>query len=353
MIPFYDPKKSYYENFEEGPFGIFADGKVFKDAGEPQEEIFGHKVYLPIGIPAGPLLNGKFIKAALDKGFDLPMQKTVRTRERKSHPWPNVLSVKIDGYLDPENTDQKLVADGNFTQPISITNSFGNPSYNPDVWQPDISEAVKYAKKGQLVSASFEGTNWDQGSLQDYIDDWILGARLLKETGVGFIEMNFSCPNEGTTNLLCFDVDKSQKIAAAIKNEIGDTPLVVKMAYFEAKLLKNFITALGNIVDGFAAINTISTTIVDSKGEQALPGEGRLRSGVCGHAVKKAGVTMTRRMKKLREELEMKFTIIGVGGVTVPEDYFEYRDAGADAVMSATGAMWNPGLAQDIKKAHH
>ena len=31
-------------------------------------------------------------------------------------------------------------------------------------------------------------------------------------------------------------------------------------------------------------------------------------------------------------------------------DFFEYRDAGADIVMSATGAMWNPYLARDIKE---
>jgi dihydroorotate dehydrogenase len=41
---------------------------------------------------------------------------------------------------------------------------------------------------------------------------------------------------------------------------------------------------------------------------------------------------------------------VGVGGVTVPEDFEEYRAAGADIVMSATGAMWNPYLAKEIKE---
>ena len=45
------------------------------------------------------------------------------------------------------------------------------------------------------------------------------------------------------------------------------------------------------------------------------------------------------------------FAVIGVGGVTVPADYKEYREAGADVVMTATGAMWNPYLARDIKQA--
>ena len=39
---------------------------------------------------------------------------------------------------------------------------------------------------------------------------------------------------------------------------------------------------------------------------------------------------------------------MGVGGVVRPEDYRAYREAGANAVMSATGAMWNANLARDI-----
>jgi len=36
--------------------------------------------------------------------------------------------------------------------------------------------------------------------------------------------------------------------------------------------------------------------------------------------------------------------------VTTPDDYDEYKAAGADTVFSATGAMWNPSLAQQIKQ---
>jgi len=38
-----------------------------------------------------------------------------------------------------------------------------------------------------------------------------------------------------------------------------------------------------------------------------------------------------------------------VGGGGAPEDYRAYRAAGADAVMSATGAMWDAELARKIK----
>ena len=59
---------------------------------------------------------------------------------------------------------------------------------------------------------------------------------------------------------------------------------------------------------------------------------------------------MVKRLKEIREELGYKYKIIGVGGVENVSDFIEYRTNGADFVMSATGAMWNPYLAQEIKK---
>ena len=348
LTPFYDPSKTYEENYQQGPFGAFANGEVIENKGEPKFEIFGHKVYLPLGIPAGPLLNGNFIKAALDKGFDIPMQKTVRSRVRACHPWPNVLPVNIVGDI---KLNSAIHPKKNFEEPISITNSFGNPSRDPNFWQEDIRSAVAYAGRGQIVTASFEGTRWEGFSEEDYINDWVLCAKLLKETGVAFIEANLSCPNEGTSSLLCYDISKVEKIVRAIKKEIGDFPLVLKTSYFaDEALLHDFVGRFGNIVEGFASINTIQADVVDSEGKQVLPGEGRLKSGICGASVKWAGLEMVKRLKKLREELGYKYTIIGVGGVTTADDFFEYRDAGADVVMSATGTMWNPYLARDIKE---
>ncbi len=59
---------------------------------------------------------------------------------------------------------------------------------------------------------------------------------------------------------------------------------------------------------------------------------------------------MTRKFKKVRDEFEYAYAIVGVGGVFTPDDFLEYRNAGADIVMSVTGAMWNPYLAKEIKE---
>ena len=350
-VPFYDPAKSYLDNFEHGPFGLFADISPPSQTSKPKHQFLGHPVFAPFGIPAGPLINGKFVKAALDCGFDIPVYKTVRTHRYECHPWPNVLAVKVEGDLA---TDRTLIASHNYEEPLSITNSFGVPSFDPEFWQPDMADAAAYARPGQIVVGSFQGTLPENGSVASYLQDFVLGARLVKETGVKIIEVNLSCPNEGTANLLCFDIQRSRQVVEAIKGEIGNVPLVIKMAFYkDDDRLREFLREVGGVVDGIAAINTISAEILDEDGKQALPGAGRLRSGVCGSAVKWAGVAMATQLARLREELGQKFTIVGVGGAGNAAAFDEYRRAGADAVMSATSAMWNPMLAVEIKGQSH
>lgn len=350
--PFFDPHKTYYENWREGPFNGFADGVVFPVPEEARFSFFGHHVNYPLGIPAGPLVNGKFVNAALDKGFDIPVHKTVRSKTHPCNEWKNVLAADIPGDLTLDMAQKPIVVTSEFKEPLSITNSFGNPSYEPEVWMEDLMKSVEHAKHGQLVMCSFEGTKREGMTSDDYINDWANGMMMLVQAGMKVVEANFSCPNEGAAQLLCFDVPKVRAVAEAIKNKIGDTPLVIKIAYFGEDALKELVRETGSVVDGYSAINTIPAPVVNPDGSQALPGAHRARSGICGHAVKWAGLEMTRRLKALQDEYSMDYAIIGCGGVMTPEDFREYRDAGADVVMTATGAMWNPYLAQEIKAAY-
>jgi dihydroorotate dehydrogenase (NAD+) catalytic subunit len=349
LEPFYDPAKSYQDNFEHGPFGLFADTSRISPLKKPEYEFLGNKVYAPFGIPAGPLINGRYVRAALDMGFDIPVYKTVRTRKFASHAWPNVLAVKVEGDLA---LDRTLIASLDYSEPLSITNSFGVPSYDPDFWQPDMADAAQYAGAGQVVVGSFQGTLPENGSAASYIDDFALGARLVKETGVKIVEVNLSCPNEGTANLLCFDVPRARRVVEAIKNELGDVPLMIKLAYFKnEERLAQFVREVGPSVQAITSINTISAEVLDKNGQQALPGEGRLWSGVCGASVKWAGLNMVERLVRLRDELGLTFEIVGVGGAGDAAVFEQYRSVGADAVMSATAAMWNPKLGEEIRLA--
>jgi dihydroorotate dehydrogenase len=62
---------------------------------------------------------------------------------------------------------------------------------------------------------------------------------------------------------------------------------------------------------------------------------------------------MLARLQRARSDLNYKaeeFTLVGVGGVMSGQDALDYLKAGAEAVQSGTGAMWNPYLAQELKE---
>ena len=70
--------------------------------------------------------------------------------------------------------------------------------------------------------------------------------------------------------------------------------------------------------------------------------------GVSGSAIRELGLDFITEVTRLRHETHAKFSIIGMGGVMTEEDVLAYRQAGADAVQSATGACLNPELPTEI-----
>ena len=352
--PFYDPTKSYEENYEKGPFGALADGEKLERSGEPTHDFYGHKVYTPFGIPAGPLLNSAFCKAAFDKGFDVCVYKTVRSASFPSHPFPNVLAIHPQGDLSLDVLKQPITADASYAEPLSITNSFGVPSKDAHDWQEDAKKAVESAGPGQVLVMSFMGTVRPGQTEEEFVADYVEAAKLSLETGAKVLETNLSCPNIGNEGLVCYNLDVTEKVAKGIREVIGSTPLILKVGYYQDDAQIERLAEIAQAyASGISGINTLQAEIRDAKGEQALPGSpARLRSGVCGAGIKWAGLDFVRRLKAIKEKRGFTFSIEGVGGVMTAADYKEYRDAGADAVMSATGAMWNPYLAKEIYEAH-
>lgn len=348
--PFYDPTKSYEDNYDHGPFGGFSDGVVVPES-EPKFDFLGVSVGYPLGIPAGPLLNSAFCKAAFEKGFDICVYKTVRSGAFPCHPFPNVLSIHPEGDLTLAALSRPLIADTAYAEPLSITNSFGVPSKDASVWQEDVQKAIASARRGQVLVLSFMGTVREGQSQQDFIDDYALAAKLSHETGARVLETNLSCPNIGNEGLVCYNLDISEQVAKSIRKVIGNTPLILKVGYYRDDAeLERFAEIANEYADSVAGINTLQGEVRNAEGGQALPGSpARLRSGVCGAGIKWAGLDFVRRLKAIKEKRGFKFSIEGVGGVMTPADFKTYRDAGADTVMTATGAMWNPSLAQEIK----
>lgn len=350
--PFFDPLQSYEVNYDQGPSGAFADGVVVEQSDEPTHDFYGHKVYLPLGIPAGPLLNSAYCAAAFQKGFDVCVYKTVRSSTYPCHPFPNVLAIHPDGDLTIEKLKQPQIADTTYTDPLSITNSFGVPSKEPAVWQEDVKRAIAAAGKGQVLVLSFMGTVRPDQTEADFVEDYVSAAKLAHETGAPILETNLSCPNVGNEGLVCYNLDVTEKVAKGIRAAIGNTPFILKVGYYGNDAdMERLAEIADEYADGVSGINTLQAEVRNAAGEQALPGSpARLRSGVCGAGIKWAGLDFVRRMKAIKDKRGFTFALEGVGGVLSAADYQEYRAAGADSVMSATGAMWNPYLAKEVKQ---
>jgi dihydroorotate dehydrogenase len=353
---FYDPARTYDDNFDNGPFTVFEDEKPYTNKGEPEYTFLGKPIYSPLGIAAGPLLNSRHIKYVFSRGFDVNVYKTQRTVSFSANEFPNVLYLDIKGDLTIEKSKQALTgrsrAKGS-PKHFSITNSFGNPSRGPGFWVPDMKKALSSQRKGQLLIASVVGTVKKGFTDKDYFDDFAKAAQLAASTGVEAIEVNLSCPNVATEGILCYTPGSVLAITEGVKERIGKLPLILKLGYFsndQEKLLVKTLRDVGPYMSAVSAINTIPAPVVNENGDQALPGPNRLISGVCGSGIKWAGLDMVSRLSRIRKKLGLNFEIIGVGGVMSPKDFQQYRDMGADIVMTATGAMWNPLLAHEIKQ---
>lgn len=353
---FYDIYKSYEENFKLGPYGLKKLKKPIFKKNKTKYTFLGFPVNSSFGIPAGPLLNSKFVKSAFDFGFSVVHYKTQRSVPFLCNAYPNILFVDINGKLTLKKAETPLCIKKNVGKNptnYNITNSFGNPSKGPKYWINDMNNALKYAKNGQIMIASVVGTIQKGFTDKDYYNDFAKSASLAKETGAKIIELNLSCPNVANEGILCYSANAVEDICRITKKRIKNTKLLIKIGYFsedQEKLLETIVKSILPFIDGIAAINTISAPIVDENGKQALPGLNRLISGVCGATIRWAGLDMVKRLAKIRKKLKENFVIIGVGGVMTPKDYFDYRKAGSDLVQSATGAMWNPYLAYEIHK---
>lgn len=347
QVQLYDDQLGFEENKAKGPFGDYANIKQpYKNQGEPAYDFFGTPVYSPFGIGAGPLPTPRFIKAALDKGFDIVTLKNVRTDVFPLNPYPQVRPVNIDGDLDVSPGVKIQVAD-QYAERLAVANSFGIPSVAPSEWQPYLRESYKLPGKGQALLVSFQGIARGRGR-DDFVQDHVRGIELIKQTGDPIVEINLACPNEGEKVLACFDIDISTRIVTAVREANPDLKFLIKIAYFaDHEQLKGLVKNIGGLVDGITAINTIPMPTIDQAGREVFPG--REKAGISGAPIKWAALEMTKLLRQFREEFGFKYKIVSIGGVLSAQDFHEYRDAGADIVMSVTGAIWNPNLAAEIK----
>lgn len=349
-VPLYDINKSYLENAEEGPFVSFkVPQRDFPDESK-WLDFLGYKVASPIGVPAGPLLNSKWVDLSAQLGFDVVCYKTIRSQEHPGHALPNMVFVEADEQLIPESLPGHLLmrrSPPSEMGQLAVTNSFGMPSRSREYLSKDIARANSLLRRGQVMIVSVVGTPQPSG-YEGFIEDFVTVSVQAKEYGAKIIEVNFSCPNVASgEGCLYTSPHVVEEITKRIVAAIGEIPLIVKVGTFaDAESLKNTLLAVARGgAQAVCGINTISMKVYDPLSLEPALGPDRLTSGVCGNPIRQAAIDFTRSAREVIEKEKLGLVLMSTGGVVLPEHFDAFLNAGADVAMCASGMIWDPFIA--------
>lgn len=344
--PVYRLDRTWEQNAAEGPR---FEGSFPEVPKTPAKDFLGYSVGSRIGVAASLLMNERWFELYGRLGFDILTYKTIRSRARLAHPWPNWI------YLD--EPPAAVHADAQRPWPTidgvppaavaqTAAGSIGMPSSPPDVWRNDIRRCRALLRPGQVMIVSVVGTADADTTQQQIIDDFSTLAGEARDAGAHIVEMNFSCPNVGKRESEVYrDMETAGRIAAAARAAVGSLPLLVKVGPIEERQrMAELMQRLSGVVDGVVMINSPSRLIVDPSGASAF-GTKRERAGLMGGAVFDIASGCVRSAVELIRRDKLALRVLAVGGVNSVERIKAFADAGADAVLGASALAWDPYLA--------
>jgi dihydroorotate dehydrogenase len=338
----YDSTKSYRWNFDHAPRQTAR--ALTSDIAVPgQWNFLGLPVASPLGVAAGPLLNGDWCLHYAALGFDVLTYKTVRSGQRDCYPLPNLQPVRCDRMTDAQSRVAPCEA-----MHGSWAVSFGMPSSSPEKWRSDIERTRKQLSADKVLSVSVVGTIQPEWDLPRLAEDYAICARWAVESGADCIEANFSCPNVATCDgQLYQDADQSCLVATVIRDAIRSTPLIIKIGFVPPNLSpRPLVTALSGIADALSMTNSISAKVGISDGPLMFDGQPR---GICGAAIRDSSIDQIRRFADEIAGLKSPLKLIGVGGISAAAHVQSYLRAGAHACHLATSVMVDPSVGLRIR----
>ncbi len=335
----YDRQQSYDWNYRNPPHPVDIDIPPY-----PGTWLFCDlPVDSPLGVPAGPLLNGKWCLYYASLGFDVVTYKTVRSTERECYALPNLQPVACDVVTDAIS---ELPAIDNMQGSWAV--SYGMPSKSPAVWQEDVEFTRRQLPVGKILSVSVVASVQDGWSLDDIAHDYARCARWAVDSGADVVETNFSCPNVSTCDGQLYQhPSDAQVVAERVRQTIGNVPYVAKIGHVpSSEAAAELLNALTPSVSALAMTNSVATQV--RQGDNLLfDGE---RRGICGSAILDASISQTEMFDQLIRQSKSPVQLIGVGGIGGLTDVQRYLAAGAHACHIATAAMTNPETALQIRR---
>ena len=175
-------------------------------------------------------------------------------------------------------------------------------------------------------------------------EDYEATIRILNEgEGIAAYELNVSCPNVRYGGI-AFGQDPallSEVVAGA--RAASRRPLIVKLSPNVTSVAQMARAAEDAGADAISLVNTFLAMAIDPVTRR--PRISNVTAGLSGPAIKPIAVRMVYEVAQA-----VKIPIIGIGGISTPEDVVEFLLAGATAVEVGTANFWDPRACERLVK---
>jgi len=168
------------------------------------------------------------------------------------------------------------------------------------------------------------------------IDEYVELARILSDAeGVAAIELNISCPNikEGGITFGC-SLPGTHNVVAAVRKATR-LPIIPKLTPNVTDVASFARAAEDAGADALSLVNTFLAMAIDV--DTRRPKLTNIVGGLSGPAIRPIAVRMVYECRQA-----VKIPIIGMGGISDPEDVLEFMIAGATAVQVGTANFVDP-----------
>jgi dihydroorotate dehydrogenase (NAD+) catalytic subunit len=299
--------------------------------------LFGRPLNSSLGIAAGPLLNSKWVEAYARLGFDVLTYATVRSTFQAAHALPNIRHV--------DNREQAaVVARPANNGGATIAVSLGEPSMEPDVWRKDLRRAKERIGRGQVLIVSVIGTPHPGGDAEALSADYAQCAAWAAESGADAIEVQLATPDPFTEQpqMIYENVTLAARILYRTRTSVG-LPVLARLGPFKTpRALHETATRLAPWAHGYVLVRSINRRVFDEKGGPAFEGAGRERADVVGAQTFTVAARQVAEMLAWRKAGAWDRAILAVGGISTVERARDVLREGADAVLVATAALFDP-----------
>ena len=168
------------------------------------------------------------------------------------------------------------------------------------------------------------------------VGDYVSAVEMLTvDDGIGWFEINISCPNvHGGGLAFGTSAENAAAVTKAVR-AVTNKPIIIKLSPNVTDITEIAKACEAAGADGVSLINTLLGMKIDLKTKKPLLAN--KTGGLSGPAVKPVAVRMVYQVYEA-----VKIPIVGMGGISTSDDVLEFMLAGAAAVEVGAANLIDP-----------